>query len=259
MDLFQLNEKKIDMMVSQKAIPSRKYLTSVIIYLLIISLSGIINLPLIAHAAIDDQTPPIIRHAPPDTLTQGEEMEITAIVEDDSAISWVNLWYRIKGEGIYKKVLMKQTDPRTYKAVIKVTNETSKLIPPPQIEKSGGGQGEGEQRLSLDETNYGIEYYIEATDQFSNEGTDGEKARPYFVEVRESPVIPSVAGETGIGSTGLSTSGSEKPCDSIFCKPLFWAAILAVAGGAIGIGGAGSGSKGSSNSNNNTTNVSVSW
>lgn len=248
----------------------KKLGTSILIYILAVSLSGLTCLTPFAYAAITDNVPPIIRHTPPDTQAQGDELVITAIVEDDSDISWVNIWYRMKGEGIYKKVLMKQTDPRTYKAVIKVTNATSKLIPPPQIEKSGGvsqfvpppltggGQGEGEQRLS-NETQYGIEYYIEAVDQFGNEGTDGELAKPYFAEVRESPVIPAVAGETGIGSTGLSTTGSEKPCDSIFCKPLFWGAVLLVVGGAVGMGGAGSGSKGSSNNNNNTTNVSASW
>jgi len=52
---------------------------------------------------------------------------------------------------------------------------------------------------------------------------------------------------------------TEKP--SIFKRPLFWAGVLLVVGGAVGIGGAGSGTKGKDSNTNdsNDTNVTFSW
>ena len=197
---------------------------SILIYLLAISLSGLSCLMPYVHASMTDQTPPAIRHSQPGNLMQGEEIGITAVIEDESDISWVNLWYRTRGKSAYSKLLMNRIDAKTYRAVIKLTEEFKN----------------------------GIEYYIDAVDQFGNEATDGTKSMPYLAEVREKPVIPSIAGLASEGSTG------SKQETSIFGKPLFWGAVLLLVGGAVGIGGAGSGSKGSSGGNNNT-NVNVSW
>lgn len=184
-----------------------------LVFLLIISLSGLTGLVSIAHAAITDLASPIVRHSPPARIIQGEDMVIMAIVEDESDISWVNLWYRISGKETYKKLLMKQVDLRKYEARLSVTDDLKK----------------------------GIEYYIEAVDQFGNEGTDGDKGMPYFAEVKERPVINVMITETG---TKEQTTGTSSGASSLKWLLL---GILVIGGGiAAASGGGGSTGGGSS-------------
>lgn len=181
----------------------------IIVYILITSLSGLTGLLPVVHAAITDLTPPIIRHSPPEHITQGEKMMITAIVEDEGEISLVNLWYRAPGKRAYNKIRMDQIDSKTYKTSIDVAKDFKE----------------------------GIEYYIEAIDQSGNEGTDGNKTMPYFVEMREAPSI-------------LTLKSTPEPETQITRRtwlksPWFWIGVLAVAGGAVAVGsGGGGGDKG---------------
>jgi len=182
---------------------------NVIAYLLIISLSGLTGLISIAHAAPTDLTPPLIRHISPARLIEGEDMVIVAIVEDESDISWVNLWYRTSGKDNYRKLLMKQVDLRKYEARVKVTEDFRK----------------------------GIEYYIEAVDQFGNEGTDGGKGTPYFADVRERPVINVMTPETETKEQTIGTSSGS--------SALKWLLLgILVVGGGIAAASGGGGSSG---------------
>ncbi|MBI5755705.1 MAG: hypothetical protein HZA12_02165 [Nitrospirae bacterium] len=186
---------------------------SILISLLIISLSGLTGLVSLAHAAITDLTPPIVRHSPPARIIQGEDMVIMAIVEDESDISWVNLWYRTSGKDSYRKLLMKQVDLRKYEARVKVTEDFRK----------------------------GIEYYIEAVDQFGNEGTDGNKGVPYFAEVKERPVINVMTPETGTKEQTIGTSSGG--------SALKWLVLgILVIGGGIAAASGGGGSSGGGSS-----------
>ena len=180
---------------------------SIIIYILITTLSGLTGLAPFVHAAITDLTPPIVRHSPPNHIIQGEKMVITAIVEDESNISWVNLWYRSPGKGTYNKIQMAQVDSKTYRAGIEVTRDFK----------------------------VGIEYYIEAVDQFGNEGTDGNKVTPYFAERREAPNIPVLTTKTESEGRVI-----KRPW---WKSPWFWVGVVAVGGG-VAAAAAGSGGEG---------------
>ncbi len=182
---------------------------ALIIYILTVSLSGLTGLMPVVHAAVTDLTPPIVRHSPPTRIMHGDKMVIMAIVEDESDISWVNLWYRTSGKDSYRKLLMKQVDLRKYEARVKVTEDFWK----------------------------GIEYYIEAVDQFGNEGTDGNKGTPYLAEVRERPVINVMTTDTGAKeqTTGTPSGGSS----------LKWLLLgILVIGGGIAAASGGGGSSG---------------
>jgi len=163
---------------------------SIIIYILTVSLSGL--MPFVC-AAVNDITPPIVRHSPPTRIMQGVKMVITAIVEDESDISWVNLWYKVPGKGTYTRIRMERGDSKTYQVSIEVTKGFKE----------------------------GIEYYIEATDQFGNEGTDGNKAMPYYVGIREIPDIISKR--------------------SWWKNPWFWVGVVVVGGAATAATGNGGG------------------
>lgn len=181
---------------------------SIIIHILTISLSGLTGLLPVVHAAITDLTPPIIRHSSPERIIQGEKVVIMAIVEDESAISWVNLWYRAPGRGTYNKIHMEQLDSKTWRVSIEVTKEFKE----------------------------GIEYYIESVDQLGNGGTDGTEAAPYFAEVR------TISMETALRSwkTGEAKSSGR----SLWRSPWFWVGLLAVGGVAVAAGGGSSSNSG---------------
>ena len=177
----------------------------IIVYILITSLSGLTGLLPVVHAAITDLTSPITRHSPPEHITRGEKMMIIAIVEDEGEISSVNLWYRAPGKRAYNKIRMDQIDSKTYKTSIEVTKDFKE----------------------------GIEYYIEAIDQSGNEGTDGNKTMPYFVEMREAPLIPTLKS-----TPEPEARITRRPW---FKSPWFWVGVLAVAGGAVAVGSGGGG------------------
>jgi len=180
---------------------------SIIIYLLITSLSGLTGLMPLVNAALTDLTPPIVRHSPPEQISQVEKMVITAIVEDESGISSVNFWYKALGKGTYTKIKMEQADSRTYKVAIEETKDFTE----------------------------GIEYYIEAVDQFGNEGTDGNKTLPYFVEARETRDISLSTKETNPEVRITKRSWWK--------NPWFWFGIV-VAGGAVAAATGNSGGEG---------------
>lgn len=174
-----------------------------IIYILTISLSGLTGLVPVVHAAVTDLVPPIVRHSPPTRITHGEKMVIMAIVEDESDISLVNLWYKAPGKGTYTRIRMEQGDSKTYQISIEVTKGFKE----------------------------GIEYYIEATDQFGNVGTDGNKAMPYYVGISELPDIPRLAKE-------------DKPDVKIskrawWRNPWFWVGVVVLGGAATAVAGNG--------------------
>ncbi len=184
---------------------------SIIIYLLITSLSGLTGLMPLVNAALTDLTPPIVRHKPPERISPVEKVVITAIVEDESNISSVNLWYRAAGKGTYTKIQMDRIDLKTYMVGIGATKDFKE----------------------------GIEYYIEAVDQFGNEGTDGNKTLPYFVEIREIRDLPL--------STEKTKNEVRIAKRTWWKNPWFWVGIV-VAGGAVAAATGSSGGEGAKGS-----------
>ena len=67
----------------------------------------------------------------------------------------------------------------------------------------------------------GIEYYIEAADQFGNKGRDGTKDKPYLIHVTEAPTLSDFT---------LRTS-ERKKTRPWWKNPWFWVGIVAVSGG----------------------------
>jgi hypothetical protein len=72
----------------------------------------------------------------------------------------------------------------------------------------------------------GIEYYIEASDPFGNQGTDGEKAMPYFAEVR-------------------TDAGAEAVKRPWWKSPWFWTGMVLAIGGGIAMTRSGDKKEGS--------------
>lgn len=182
-----------------------KNLGAIIIYILTVSLSGLTGLVPVVHAAVTDLVPPIVRHSPPTRIMHGGKMVIMAIVEDESDISLVNLWYKAPGKGKYTRIRMERSDSKTYQVSIEVTKGFKE----------------------------GIEYYIEATDQSGNVGTDGNKVMPYFVGISELPDIPRLTKE-------------DKPDVKIskrswWRNPWFWVGVVVVGGAATAATGSGGG------------------
>jgi hypothetical protein len=167
------------------------YFHSIVIYLLVISLSGLADRVPYVQASVSESNPPILRHTPPTPLRVGDAFLVHAVVDDQSDIMWVNLWYRASTKSSFRKLLMKQVSGTTYEGRIDITKDFNK----------------------------GIEYYIGAVDQFGNEGNDGTLGKPYFIEIME---IPSMQG---------LTYESKKEEHRLYKSPWFWIGILILGGG----------------------------
>jgi|SRR3989304_4359786 len=178
---------------------------SIVIYILTISISGLTGLIPVVYAAVTDLIPPIVRHSPPACIMQGDKMVITAIVEDESDVSWVNLWYKVSGKGTYTGIRMERIDSKIYQVGIEVTKGFK----------------------------VGIEYYIESTDQSNNEGTDGNKAMPYYVKIMEIPDIYRLTKE--------DRPDVKKSKRSWWKNPWFWVGVVVVGGAATAATGNGGG------------------
>lgn len=176
---------------------------SIVIYILIISISGLTGIMPVVHSTVTDLIPPIVRHSPPACIMKGDRMVIAAIVEDESDISRVNLWYRVPGQKAYTKVRMERSDSKIFRASIELTKGFKE----------------------------GIEYYIEATDQSNNEGTDGNKAMPYFVKIMDIPDNYRLTKE--------DIPDVRKNKMSWWKNPWFWVGVVAVGGAAAAATGSG--------------------
>jgi len=157
-----------------------------IILLLVVTLSGLDRLVSLATAAPPDNAFPIVRHRPLVRLALGETLPIRVSVETETGIKEVTLWYRAPGEQTFQAVPMTKKSGTVYEIGIVMTDLFKK----------------------------GIEYYIEATDQFGNRGTDGAKSHPYFVGI-----IPEFGPETPVIS---------RPW---WKNPWIWSGLVLVIGG----------------------------
>lgn len=128
-------------------------------YILVLMLIGLPTMRSFAQTVAAESVAPIIRHAPVTTATIEEELSVWAVVEDESPIVSINLFYRALGQSQYQIVPMGRADGNQYKAAIPLTQDSLK------------GKG--------------VEYYMKGVDHFGNEGFDGTQAIPYFIEVRE--------------------------------------------------------------------------
>lgn len=197
-------------------------LRTIIVYVLVLSLSGVPGLLPLAHGEISDASAPILRHTPIAPLTVGTTLKIHSVVQDESAIKWVNLRYRAVGDRDYEKVPMKRVLEGDYEAEVPITKD-------------------------FDD---GIEYYLEASDQFGNEGTDGSGEKPYLLEVREYPDV------------ALTTRSVETPAQKPFYKKWwFWTVVgvLIAGAGAAAAGGGGGGGDAPASAGGDSGSVQVNW
>ncbi|MCI0526457.1 MAG: hypothetical protein L0Y56_03260 [Nitrospira sp.] len=170
-----------------------RILQSILIYFLVIPLTGLTGCISIAQAAIVDSNAPILRHTLPVAPFLGDTLLITAVVEGESAIVGVNLWYRASGKREYSKISMVKNTEKTYETHIQLTKDFKK----------------------------GIEYYIVAADELGNECTDGTKVTPYFLEVRD----PSKIAE-------LSNREEQQSAKRPWWKSRwFWVGVILAVGG----------------------------
>jgi hypothetical protein len=173
----------------------RNLFRSAVIYLIVISISGIEGLVLPAFTAASDSAPPVLHHHVPNSVTQGENFVIRVEANDDSDIATVDLWYRASGKSAYTKMKMTPTPDGAYEGRFPVTGDYRE----------------------------GLEYYIKASDRHGREGGDGTAALPYFVAVREMPVL-----------TGLSSGDARKREKKPWWKsPWLWVSLSVIAGGVI--------------------------
>jgi hypothetical protein len=112
-----------------------------------------------AETVAAESTLPVIRHLPMTPLTVGENHFVYAVVEDESPIVSITLFYRAMGQSQYQMTPMGQDGGNQYKAAIPLSQDSLKVK--------------------------GIEYYMKGVDHFGNEGFDGTQAIPYFIEVRK--------------------------------------------------------------------------
>jgi hypothetical protein len=170
---------------------------------LALSIGGIPGSISLVLAAVPDTTAPVVRHTPPALPLLGTTMAIQAVVEGGTRLAVVRCWYRARGAAKYDSAEMTRLSGNTFECEFKVSEAFAQ----------------------------GIEYFVEAVDESGASGTDGTKARPYYVTVRERPSVESLALRT--------TGETQKPERSIWKSPWLWlGAALAVAGGiAVANGG----------------------
>ena len=116
------------------------------------------------QVAVLPNEPPQIAHTKPTTLLPKDPVRIGAEVTDaTNALTSVNMFYRQRGQITYTELTMDNPSGDTYRATI---------------------PGE-------DVTEFGIEYYIQATDDFGVSNTIGTADNPVLVE----PSAPCVASD----------------------------------------------------------------
>lgn len=163
-------------------------------YLLIISMSGLLNLLPMAYAE-NDSGSPVLHHNPPMEIALGDEITVQVSAEDAEGVVGVSFWYRPSGKKRYRKLRMTFIGEETFEINIPLTSKFKN----------------------------GLEYFIKATDPSGKEGLDGTQNKPYRVEAREMPVL-----------LGLSTKSAEPQLKRPWWKnQWFWIAVLAVGGGIV--------------------------
>lgn len=170
------------------------------IFLLILSISGLLHFTTQALAQNTEITKPAVRHTAPQPDPQNGTFKIKALVENQHQISTIYLWYRNKGEAQFQKIEMHASGERRYSA-------------------------------DLTQTEKGVEYYIEVTDTEGLWASDGQQDRPYFFE--SAMPKPSLASQF---STAKTETEHKKP---FWKKTWFWVAVVAVIGGGIALAGSG--------------------
>jgi hypothetical protein len=158
-----------------------------------------VPVPVGAQPLEADTAPPVLRHTAQPNITVGDTLVIQAVVEDDSELSRVDVWYRPAGAGDFERAEASKLieDERLYEARIVVTGAFSE----------------------------GLEYYLDATDQFENRGVDGSDTVPYFVAVSALPAL-----------SGLSTGSEEGSSKRAWWKrPWVWVTVIAVVAGGAAI------------------------
>jgi hypothetical protein len=145
-----------------------------------------------------DTDPPVLRSSAPSEPAVGATVVIEAVVEDASAVTSVKVWYRPVGGGDFQaaEASKRVDDPRLYEAGVVLTSAFQD----------------------------GLEYYVDATDEFGNRGTDGSDAVPYLIEVRALPAL-----------SGLET-GTEAPAPRPWWKRRWvWVTVVAVVAGGVAV------------------------
>jgi len=172
----------------------------VISLFLFLSLSGLLHLGTQALAQTAATTKTSIRHLGPTPTAQTSTFKIEAFIEGGPDISEVYLWSREKGDGSYKKTVMKRLGAQRYETTFLNTEE-------------------------------GIEYYIEVLDTNGLPQNDGSREKPYFFQSAAPEPQPPFQL-----STAKSDASAKKP---FWKKTWFWVGVAAVIGGGFALADSG--------------------
>lgn len=121
-------------------------------------------------AAVEPNEPPTVAHDLIEGTTPGQDRTITAEADDDGQVDRVTLFYRTQGDLAYSLVSMTNTSGTTYEAT----------VPGEEI------------------TAAGIEYFIEAEDNFGVTNSEGLADDP-LVELSEGRVVAPAPSNRTIG------------------------------------------------------------
>ncbi len=121
-------------------------------------------------AAVEPNEPPTVAHDLIEGTTPGQDRTITAEADDDGQVDRVTLFYRTQGDLAYSQVSMTNTSGTTYEAT----------VPGEEI------------------TAAGIEYFIEAEDDFGVTNSEGLADDP-LVELSEGRVVAPAPSNRTIG------------------------------------------------------------
>ncbi|MCS7228048.1 MAG: SpoIID/LytB domain-containing protein, partial [Endomicrobia bacterium] len=127
---------------------------------------------------IDDVSPPVITHTPPNEVLVNSSFTITAYVTDSNGVSSVKVFYRSSGQQSYYFQNMLLTSGNYYSAVI----PAGVVIPS------------------------GVEYYIEATDNNSNISYFASPGQPQYVRVVITDTSPPVISHTPVSTVVEGTT-----------------------------------------------------
>lgn len=131
--------------------------------------------------AIPDIAAPVITHTPVTSGKSSEDLTISAVIADDRGVSSANLYYRTKGQTVYKTISMTKSG-----------NDYTAVIPKAELDPAG------------------LEYYLEAKDSVNTATYPEDVTSPCQVVISSVDITgPAVTGVTP--APGDATGDNKRP------------------------------------------------